>query len=71
MSSEQYTYNPPRKTGAYNYGGKSWKLSRSKISMFLKCQKCAYIDNVLGLAQTVRLPVHAEQRHRFGVEGGS
>ena len=56
MSSEQYTYDPPRKTGAYNYGGKHWKLSRSKISMYLKCKKCAYIDNVLGLAQPFGFP---------------
>ena len=40
-------YNPKR--GAlYNYGGRQWKLSRSKIDLFVKCPRCFYIDNKLG-----------------------
>lgn len=40
-------YNPNRKS-SYNYGGKQWKLSRSKIDMFIQCPRCFYIDNKLG-----------------------
>jgi len=40
-------YNPNRKA-AWNYGGKNWKLSRSKISFFQECPRCFYIDNKLG-----------------------
>lgn len=40
-------YNPDR--GAdWNYGGKKWKLSRSKIDLFLECPRCFYLDNKLG-----------------------
>lgn len=41
-------YNPKR-GGSYNYGGKQWKLSRSKIDLFLECPRCFYIDNKLGV----------------------
>lgn len=40
-------YNPKRGP-SYNYGGKQWKLSRSKIELFMKCPRCFYIDNKLG-----------------------
>jgi len=40
-------YNPNRGF-AWNYGGKNWKLSRSKIDLFIKCPRCFYIDNKLG-----------------------
>lgn len=33
----------------WNYGGSKFKLSRSKIDLFLKCQRCFYLDNKLGL----------------------
>lgn len=46
-------YNPKR-GGSYNYGGKQWKLSRSKIDLFLECPLCFYIDNKLG---TKRPPI--------------
>lgn len=40
-------YNPHR--GAdWNYGGSKWKLSRSKIDLFLECPRCFYLDNKLG-----------------------
>lgn len=41
------TYNPNR-SAAWNYGGRNWKLSRSKIELFTNCQRCFYIDNKLG-----------------------
>ncbi|MBU1148780.1 PD-(D/E)XK nuclease family protein [Patescibacteria group bacterium] len=34
---------------SWNYGGKSWKLSRSKIDLFLQCPRCFYLDNKLGV----------------------
>jgi len=43
-------YNPNR--GAdWNYGGKKWKLSRSKIELFTECPRCFYLDNKLGTAR--------------------
>lgn len=48
-------YNPNRGE-AWNYGGKNWKLSRSKIDLFLNCQKCFYIDNKLGTARPKGFP---------------
>lgn len=35
----------------WNYGGKNWKLSRSKIDLFTECKRCFYLDNVLGVAR--------------------
>ncbi len=41
-------YYNPKRSDKYNYGGNYWKLSRSKIDLFLECPKCFYIDNKLG-----------------------
>lgn len=41
-------YYNPKRGDAYNYGGDQWKLSRSKIELFLECPRCFYIDNKLG-----------------------
>ena len=43
----QYKYNPNR-SADWNYGGKKWRLSRSKIDFFTECSRCFYIDNKLG-----------------------
>jgi hypothetical protein len=43
-------YKTTRSTD-WNYGGKKWKLSRSKIDLFMECSRCFYIDNKLGLAR--------------------
>ncbi len=40
-------YKPDR-GDRWNYGGAAWKLSRSKIDLFLQCPKCFYVDNKLG-----------------------
>ena len=40
-------YNPTR-SAEWNYGGAKWKLSRSKIDLFIECQRCFYLDNKLG-----------------------
>jgi len=40
-------YNPNRGPD-WNYGGSKWRLSRSKIDLFLECPRCFYLDNKLG-----------------------
>ena len=40
-------YNPNR-SADWNYGGKKWRLSRSKIDFFIECPRCFYVDNKLG-----------------------
>ncbi|MCD5381274.1 MAG: PD-(D/E)XK nuclease family protein [Candidatus Pacebacteria bacterium] len=47
MSEYTYKYNPNR-SAQWNYGGAKWRLSRSKIDFFFECQRCFYLDNVLG-----------------------
>jgi len=42
------SYYNPKRGSAWNYGGKSWRLSRSKIDLFIECPKCFFIDNKLG-----------------------
>lgn len=48
-------YNPHRKV-SYNYGGENWKLSRSKIDLFLQCPRCFYLDNKLGTKRPPGFP---------------
>lgn len=38
-----------KRDARWNYGGPNWKLSRSKIDLFLECPKCFYLDNKLGI----------------------
>lgn len=33
----------------WNYGGPNWKLSRSKIDLFVNCPRCFYLDNKMGI----------------------
>jgi len=40
-----------KRSGDWNYGGSKWKLSRSKIDLFVECPRCFYIDNKLGYAR--------------------
>ncbi len=40
-------YNPHR-SADWNYGGPKWRLSRSKIDLFIECPRCFYLDNKLG-----------------------
>ena len=40
-------YNPDRSPD-WNYGGSKWRLSRSKIDLFVECPRCFYLDNKLG-----------------------
>jgi len=48
-------YKPDRKTD-WNYGGPRWRLSRSKISLFMECPRCFYVDNKLGTARPPGFP---------------
>jgi len=48
-------YKPNRKPD-YNYGGPKWTLSRSKIDLFLDCERCFYLDNKLGVARPPGFP---------------
>lgn len=48
-------YKPDRKPD-WNYGGNKWRLSRSKIGLFMECPRCFYIDNKLGTARPPGYP---------------
>lgn len=48
-------YNPNRGANS-NYGGGRWRLSRSKIDLFLQCGRCFYLDNKLGVARPPGFP---------------
>jgi CRISPR/Cas system-associated exonuclease Cas4 (RecB family) len=47
MAEFKKTYNPNRSSD-WNYGGYKWRLSRSKIDLFMECPRCFYLDNKLG-----------------------
>jgi len=49
-------YYKPHRNPNWNYGGPNWRLSRSKIDLFVECQKCFYIDNKLGTARPPGFP---------------
>lgn len=48
-------YNPRRKGNLYN-SNIPFRLSRSKIDLFLNCPRCFYLDRKLGLAQPPGFP---------------
>jgi hypothetical protein len=50
MAEFKKVYNPNRSSD-WNYGGKKWRLSRSKIDLFIECPRCFYLDNKLGTAR--------------------
>ncbi|MBU4455619.1 PD-(D/E)XK nuclease family protein [Patescibacteria group bacterium] len=50
-------YNPQRATGLYNPNAKQYfKLSRSKIDLFLNCPRCFYYDRRLGVGRPPGFP---------------
>ena len=49
-------YYKSSREASWNYGGKNWKLSRSKIDLFLECPRCFYIDNKLGVKRVPGFP---------------
>jgi len=46
----------PNRNPKWNYGGDRWRLSRSKIDLFMNCKRCFYIDNKLGVARPPMFP---------------
>lgn len=50
MAEFKKSYNPNRSPD-WNYGGAKWRLSRSKIDLFVECPRCFYLDNRLGTAR--------------------
>jgi CRISPR/Cas system-associated exonuclease Cas4 (RecB family) len=48
-------YKIPRHPN-WNFGGPNWKLSRSKIDLFLQCPRCFYLDNKLGVKRPASFP---------------
>ena len=65
-------YNPNR-SADWNYGGKKWRLSRSKIELFVECPRCFYLDNKLGTSRprgpafTLNIAVDALLKKEFDV----
>lgn len=49
-------YYKPDRNPNWNYGGRNFRLSRSKISLFLDCPRCFYVDNKLGTARPPGYP---------------
>lgn len=49
-------YYKPHRKADWNYGGSKWRLSRSKIDLFMECPRCFYIDNKLGTGRPKGYP---------------
>ena len=49
-------YYKPHRNPNWNYGGKNFRLSRSRVDLFLDCPRCFYIDNKLGTARPPGYP---------------
>lgn len=49
-------YYKTERRSDWNYGGKRFRLSRSKIDLYLQCPRCFYLDNKLGLARPPGFP---------------
>lgn len=49
-------YYKPNRNPNWNYGGERFRLSRSKIDLFLDCPRCFYVDNKLGVARPPGYP---------------
>ena len=49
-------YYKPDRSPERNYGGSKFRLSRSKIDLFIECPRCFYIDNKLGTTRPPGYP---------------
>lgn len=49
-------YYKPSRNPDWNYGGPRFRLSRSKIALFVECARCFYIDNKLGTGRPPGFP---------------
>ncbi|MEK7208144.1 MAG: PD-(D/E)XK nuclease family protein [Patescibacteria group bacterium] len=56
MRANMSDFYKPNRGADWNYGGAKWKLSRSKIDLFLECPRCFYVDNRLGVARPPGFP---------------
>ena len=50
-------YYKPRRNPEWNYGGKHFRLSRSKIDLFIECPRCFYFDTKLGVSRPPGFPL--------------
>ncbi len=50
------TFYKPNRNPNWNYGGSNFRLSRSKIDLYVECSRCFYIDNKLGVARPPGFP---------------
>jgi len=50
-------YYKPHRNPDWNYGGSKFRLSRSKIDLFLQCPRCFYLDTKLGVARPPCFPL--------------
>lgn len=61
------------RSGDWNYGGSKWKLSRSKLDLFMECPRCFYLDNRLGVGRpkgpsfTLNIAVDALLKKEFDI----
>ena len=53
---KSYLYNPLRHGSGQAKSKELFKISRSKIDMFLNCPRCFYLDRVLGISQPPGYP---------------
>jgi CRISPR/Cas system-associated exonuclease Cas4 (RecB family) len=49
-------YYKPDRNPNWNYGGERFRLSRSKIGLYMECPRCFYLDNKLGTARPPGFP---------------
>ena len=68
-----YDSKPKIRNSNWNYGGEKWKLSRSKIDLFMECHRCFYMDNKLGIGRpkgpsfTLNIAVDALLKKEFDI----
>ena len=68
-----YDSKPKIRNSNWNYGGEKWKLSRSKIDLFMECPRCFYMDNKLGIGRpkgpsfTLNIAVDALLKKEFDI----
>ena len=66
-------YYKPHRKADWNYGGPKFRLSRSKLDLFIECPRCFYLDNKLGTARprgpafTLNVAVDALLKKEFDV----
>lgn len=68
-----YDFKPKVRSSDWNYGGTKWKLSRSKIDLFMECPRCFFVDNKLGVGRpkgpsfTLNVAVDALLKKEFDI----